>query len=326
METINFSNYMMQVINDLKNEERYGTAYIYGYALQAFRSFERAEDIPFTAFSKARVKRFELYLQGRRLCWNTISTYLRAVRAVYNRAVDAGIIKGEYRLFNNVFTGVTSEKKRALMAEEMQRLVDAPKNIGATSAVNASCRLLKARHLLTLMLLLQGIGFADLVHLRREELKTNSSGGHVLHFRRQKTGMEISIQVSPEAMAIINLHRSQCADSPYLLGLLDGVCTGEAAYKAYRCQLRSFNYYLARLGKLCGITAGVSSYTARHTWATLAKFCEVPEEVISEGLGHSSLDVTRTYLKRFESDKLDKANKIIIDYVLNGKQAFWGRL
>ena len=64
-------------------------------------------------------------------------------------------------------------------------------------------------------------------------------------------------------------------------------------------------------------------YISRHTWATLAKYCEVPEEIISEGLGHSSLEVTRTYLKRFENDKLSKANLIIKDYVFKGNQRLW---
>ena len=59
----------------------------------------------------------------------------------------------------------------------------------------------------------------------------------------------------------------------------------------------------------CNIGANVSSYTARHTWATLAKYCEIPEEVISEGLGHSSLEVTRTYLKRFENENLIKPTR-----------------
>lgn len=325
METISFSDYMVQVIDGLKAEERYGTARIYWYALQAFRNFEETEDIPFNAFCKAEMKQFELYLQELERRRNTISTYFRAIRAVYNRAVDDEIIEGEYRLFSKVFTGVSSEKKLALEAEEMQALIDEGKDSEVTQTVNASEGMLNARQLLTLMLLLQGIGFADLIHLRKEELRKNGKGGYVLNFRRQKTGTELNIQVSPEAMEIINRYRSK-SDSPYLLNLLDGKRKGEAAYKEYQRQLRNFNYYLARLAMLCGIATGVSSYTARHTWATLAKFCEVPEEVISEGLGHSSLDMTRTYLKRFESDKLDKANRIIYDYVLNGKQYFWGRL
>lgn len=67
------------------------------------------------------------------------------------------------------------------------------------------------------------------------------------------------------------------------------------------------------------------TYTARHTWATLAKYCQVPEEVISEGLGHSSLEVTRTYLKSFEGDELDKANRLIINYIYSGIKTLWNR-
>ena len=248
------------------------------------------------------------------------------MRAVYNRAVDIDLIKGEYRLFSGVFTGVTSEKKLALDVEDMQELVDETKNVEIAEVVNASEGLLKARHILTLMLLLQGIGFADLVHLRKENLKRNTKGQYILHFRRQKTGMELTIQVSPEAMEIINSYRSVNTVSPYLLNLLDAAGKGEDAYKEYRRQLRILNYNLARLAVLCGISEKVSSYTARHTWATLAKFCEVPEEIISEGLGHSSLEITRTYLKRFESDKMGKANKIIIDYVINGRKQLWNTL
>lgn len=326
METISFTDFMNQVIEDLKKEERYGTAYIYGYALRAFCLFAQMRDIPFSAFTKVEMKQFEIFLLDKKKSWNTISTYFRALRAVYNRAVDTDTIKGEYRLFNGVFTGVTAEKKLALDAEDMQKLVDETKNKEVAEVVNSSEGLLKARHLLTLMLLLQGIGFADLVHLRKENLKRNAKGKYVLHFRRQKTGTELTIQVSPEAMEIINLYRSTEASSPYLLNLLDKAGKGEAAYQEYRRQLRILNYNLARLAVLCGISEKVSSYTARHTWATLAKFCEVPEEIISEGLGHSSLEVTRTYLKRFESDKMDKANKIIIDYVINGRKQNWNSL
>ena len=68
------------------------------------------------------------------------------------------------------------------------------------------------------------------------------------------------------------------------------------------------------------------TYTARHTWATLAKFCGIPEEVISEALGHSSLEVTRTYLKSFEKKELSRANRMIIDYINSGRKTDWNRV
>lgn len=66
-------------------------------------------------------------------------------------------------------------------------------------------------------------------------------------------------------------------------------------------------------------------YISRHTWATLAKYCQIPEEMISEGLGHSSLEVTRTYLKSFEGGEMAKANQMIIDYIYSGKKTMWSR-
>ena len=323
MGTSNFTDYMNQVVKGLLKEERYGTAYIYGYALKAFQDFKKSEDISFSTLNRVEMKQFELFLLKSGRSWNTISTYIRALRAVYNRAVDDDMVKGEYRLFNGVFTGVTSEKKLALSAAEMRILIDENKDKKVGEVVKSSKGLLKARHLMLLMLLLQGIGFADLVHLRKDEMRIDGKGKYILHFRRQKTGMELTIKVSPKAMEIIELYRSNDMDSPYLLNLLDGKAKGEKAYKVYRCQLRNLNYNLSRLATLSCLMVNVSSYTARHTWATLAKFCEVPEEVISEGLGHSSLEVTRTYLKRFESDKLDKANKIIIDYIFTGEMSIW---
>ena len=65
------------------------------------------------------------------------------------------------------------------------------------------------------------------------------------------------------------------------------------------------------------------TYTARHTWATLTKYCQVPEEVISEGLGHSSLEVTRTYLKSFEGEELNRANIVVNNYIITGEKRMW---
>lgn len=277
MKTESFTHYMSRIIEGLKSEERYGTAYIYGYALKAFHKYRGKDNIPFSIFDKAEMKRFERYLLDNKRSWNTISTYFRALRAVYNRAVDEEIIEGEFRLFHNVFTGVTSEKKLALEAGEMRELIDMEIKTADKKKLNNFGGLQQARDLLTLMLLLQGIGFADLIHLKTKELNKNQRGQYFLHFRRQKTGTELTIQVSSEAMAIIQRYRSKDLSSLYLLDLLDWRSRGEEAYHEYRRQLRHFNYNLSRLAMFCNIGANVSSYTARHTWATLAKYCEIPE-------------------------------------------------
>ena len=176
------------------------------------------------------------------------------------------------------------------------------------------------------MLHLQGMPFTDLIHLHRDDLRTDLSGHTLLTCRRQKTGSELQVSVTDEAMKLINLYRSTDSTSPYLLRFLDGKLGGEVVYREYCRQLRILNYGLLKLASYSGLKVlKVSSYTARHTWATLAKYCQIPEEMISEGLGHSSLEVTRTYLKSFEGGEMAKANQMIIDYIYSGKKTMWSR-
>nr|WP_302829189.1 site-specific integrase [uncultured Bacteroides sp.] len=315
MKQESFTGFMREVMDELRQEERFSTAHIYKYALAAVTDFVGGGEIFFGALTRRWMKRFQEYLEDLQRSYNTISTYVRVIRAVYNRAVDRGLIAGEYRLFAGMKTGVSSERKLAVSAGQMNNLLN--KNLRSRLSEDVC----EAQDTLALMLLLQGMPYADLVHLHKGNLN-----GNMLVCHRRKTGTELCVKVLPEAMRLIERYRNRDADSPYLLNMLSGKQCGEAAFHEYRDKLRSLNSGLSRLSKVCGLEGvKVSSYTARHTWATLAKYCQVPEEVISEGLGHSSLDVTRTYLKSFEGDELDKANRLIINYIYSGRKTMWNR-
>lgn len=316
--SISYTAYMQRAIALLKAEERFGTAHIYFYALRSYTGFVGGGEVYFGALNRQALKRYEAYLLERSHSWNTVSTYVGALRAVYNRAVDEEVIAGDYRLFSNVFTGVKVEKKRALRAEQMQQIV------GSTLSDTRHRPDGTARDLLTLMLLLQGMPFVDLIHLRKEDIKEGDDGTCRLSSRRRKTGTALNVEVVPEALELINRYRSASPDSPYLLHFFDGMHSREAMYNEYRHRLRNLNYGLSQLSARCGLKGvRISSYTARHTWATLAKYCQVPEEIISEGLGHSSLKVTRTYLKSFEGGELARANRMVMACVFAGKKEVW---
>jgi integrase len=74
-----------------------------------------------------------------------------------------------------------------------------------------------------------------------------------------------------------------------------------------------FNDYLKAIAKQCGIQTNLTTYVARHTWATLANRSNVNIGIISEGLGHRDIKTTQTYLAKFGSEELDKANEMITD-------------
>lgn len=315
MKQKSFTSFAREVVDELQRESRFATAHIYHYALEALTSSIGGGEIFWGGISKSALRNFQLYLENHQKCYNTISTYIRALRAIYNRAVDRGYIKGEYRLFANLKTGVASERKLALTASQMNVLLSDDSFRQLPSDVQ------RAQDVLRLMLLLQGMPYVDLVHLRKSDIK-----GDMLVCRRRKTGTELCIRLMPQTLRLIERYRNHDDSSPYLLDILTSNLSGEAAFDEYNHCLRRLNLSLTRLAEMCGMgNLKLSSYTARHTWATLAKYCQVPEEVISEGLGHSSLDVTRTYLKSFETDELDRANRIVNSYISTGRKGVWSR-
>ena len=104
-------------------------------------------------------------------------------------------------------------------------------------------------------------------------------------------------------------------DSPYLFPILHSKDGTEAAYKEYQSALRRFNYQLSALKIHLNMASHLSSYSARHTWATMAYYCEIHPGIISEAMGHSSINVTETYLKPFNDKKIDEANEKVISFV-----------
>ena len=300
-----FTSYMFHVMEELELEERFGTLHVYRYALRAFTGFVGGGEIFFGALSRRSLKLFERHLRDRLCSWNTVSTYTRALRAVYNRAVD--LRKAPYvpHLFRSVYTGTRADRRRALDAEDMKKVFA---RLLQSDAVTPAMR--GAQELFILMFLLRGLPFVDLAYLRKSDLR-----GNVISYRRRKTGRPLSVTLTSEAMFLLRKYMSREEQSPYLFPILHSDEGSPMAYREYQLALRNFNYQLELVGKLLGLKDRLSSYTARHTWATTAYYCEIHPGIISEAMGHSSITVTETYLKPFRSKKIDEANKQVLDFV-----------
>ena len=97
--------FMKQVATGLQMEGNFGTAHVYRSSLNAIIAYRGKNDFVFSEVTSEWLKGFEVYLRSRGCSWNTVSTYLRTFRAVYNRAVD--LQKAPYvpHLFRSVYTG-----------------------------------------------------------------------------------------------------------------------------------------------------------------------------------------------------------------------------
>lgn len=301
----NLNSFMKRVAVGLQKSGNLGTAHIYRSSLNAIITYHGEEEMPFSELTTEWLKGFEVSLRARGCSWNTVSTYLRALRAVYNRAVDCRKAKYIPHLFRSVYTGTRADRRRALDGDNMKKMFSRlPDSASGVPGLN------RAHDLFKLMFLLRGLPFVDLAYLRKSDLK-----GNVITYRRRKTGRPLSVTLTPEAMPLLRKYMNRDPKTPYLFPILQSGEGTEKAYHEYQLALRSFNYQLAILGKLLELDEPLSSYAARHTWATTAYYCEIHPGVISEAMGHSSITVTETYLKPFRNKKIDEANRQVVDYV-----------
>ena len=303
--------FIISEIDRFKEEGREPARRIYHNMLRTLKESSGKEEVGFEEVTPVLLERYERWLLGKRLSWNTVSTYMRALRAAYNRGMKGypGYVLG---LFDKVYTGTRSDVKRAVSPGTVKRMIQV-----ARQADNLDCG--KAIDWFVLMFMLRGIPFVDLAHLRRNNLDKG-----VLTYCRHKTGQEVTITVPHEAMEIINRRMAENCHPSYLLPILGQPRTRKrhtkknpTPYQEYQCALRNLNRQLERVSVELKLGGRLSSYTARHTWATVAFHQETPVGVISRALGHSSVKVTETYLKPFGDREVDRTNRKIIRYVLN---------
>ena len=294
-------------IGRLRKEGRHSTAHVYKNALFSFSKFCGTSNVSFRLVTRERLRRYGQYLYECGLKPNTISTYMRMLRSIYNRGVEAGSAPYVPRLFHDVYTGVDVRQKKALPATELHKLLyEDPK----------TDRLRRTQAIAGLMFQFCGMSFADLSHLEKSALDSN-----VLRYNRVKTKTPMSVEVLDSAQEMLEQLRNRRSPRPgcpdYLFGILQGdkKRKDEKAYREYQSALRRFNYCLKSLAKRLRLNFPVTSYTLRHSWATTAKYRGVPIEMISESLGHKSIKTTQIYLKGFELKERKEVNRMNLSYV-----------
>ena len=296
-------------IDRVREEGRYSTAHVYKNALFSFSVFCGTCNVSFRQITRESLRLYGQYLYENGLKLNTISTYMRMLRSIYNRGVEAGNAPFVPRLFHEAYTGIDVCQKRALTAAELHRLLfDDPR----------SERLRRIQDIASLLFQLCGMSFADLAHLEKSALENN-----ILRYNRIKTKTPMSVEVLDSAMVKIDRLRSVRKSQPgcpdYLLDILCGDKSrkDEKAYREYQSALRWFNNSLKELARALHLKSPVTSYTLRHSWATIAKYRGVSIEMISEALGHKSIKTTQTYLKGFGLEERTEVNKGNLSYIRN---------
>lgn len=269
------------------------TADCYKETIAKVRAFDPSAG--FGSITPSWLKSFDKWMAAQGNMINTRGRYMRDIRAVFNYAIDEGLT--DLYPFRKFKIAKQETIKRSLTVSELVKLM----------TVEVETHQERYRDMFLLSFYLVGINPVDMYALQ------GIRGGRIEYYRA-KTGKLYSIRVEPEARAIIDKYKG----SKLLLNIGE-----QMQYKNF---VRAQNKELRRIGGMerrgrggkkifTPLFADLSIYWARHTWATIAAECDVPDDVISQALGHSTTNATTAiYIKRSLA-KIDEANRRVIDYV-----------
>lgn len=287
-------NFMESMIVTLKQRNQLRTAETYKAALNSFKKFRNNEDVMLDAITSDTMMLYESHLKSRGNTPNTISFYMRILRAVYNNAVDNEVIENR-NPFRKVFTGAEKTIKRALNLTTIKKI----KNLDLSLSPKTDF----ARDMFMMSFYLRGMSFIDMAYLRKSDL----DNGRVI-YRRRKTGQQLTIEWTIEMQMILDKYPEN--STQYLLPIITKEEGNQRRHA--RNVNESINHHLKKVAEKVGVLSPLTMYCARHSWASAAKAKGIPLSVISEGMGHDSEATTQIYLASLETSVVDKANALIL--------------
>ncbi len=294
LDSSSFKSYTEQEIEVLKKEKRDKYAKSFNDALNAILKFNNGVDLDFKEITPKFCRDFESYLITNDCKVNTIATYMIRIRAIYNRAIKDRLISKHFYPFEEYRIKTEKTQKRAVQKNIIGKIKRLKLKLGSRKYI--------ARDLFMFSFYNRGINFKDILFLKEKDIINGR-----IYYRRSKVKEPINVKLLPESRRIINKYIKSLGPDEYIFPYVkkgDEFNSYETAYGNLRRELNE-------IGKEVGCPFSLTSYVARHSWATIAKRSGVSASVISEALGHQTEKTTQIYLDSFEDDVVDEANRKI---------------
>ncbi|GAB2721479.1 integrase [Hymenobacter frigidus] len=320
LRRVQLLEYTDELVTGFEQAGQLGNATTYRDLRNQLSKFIRAEfgtnDVPFERVTVPFCTKWETMLRATGLKETTLSFRFRTLRAVLNKAIANGSMKLEHYPFARNAAEIhkfsigkfdVSTTKRAISRDAVRRF---------EALVPETDRQRLAMDVFLFSFYCGGINFVDLAQLRWRDVKTSEEGVQRLHYERQKTGGKFSLKLLPPAAAILARYYPltfRTRDS-YLFTILDTTVhiTPTQVRNRLHKILGQVNHDLKALAPLAGIDTHLTTYVARHSFATSLRKGGVATGLISEAMGHKSEAVTMVYLDSFDSDTLDS----VFDHLL----------
>lgn len=323
--------YMDELIANMKRSGQLGNRQVY----QALRNgltefiaseYDKATDVVFAAVTVKFCNDFEIHLREKGNGDTTLHNRFRTLRAVLNKAISEGVSKAEHYPFARTVSDKhkysvskfdTTTQKRAISRGDVRK-VEAFIPIGTATGAYAEVknnaeveRLQRAKDVFLFSFYVGGINFVDLVQLRWRNLTTDADGNKRLTYVRQKTSGKFSVRLLPPALAIINTYRPLTHNGPesYIFPILNTKVhqTPKSIANRLKKIMGQVNSDLKLIGKRADIDTPLTTYVARHSFATSLRRAGVADAITGQMMGHKTAAVTAVYLDSFASETVDSA-------------------
>lgn len=285
-DDVDFYEYTTELsLKIAKNSPNYASSL--SYTNNVLKKFTKKEKLLFSEINYSFLKEFENYLLNNEKMVNTIAVYMRNIRSIFNKAIDDDIIEINIYPFRKYKIKKEQTAKRNISIKEILKI----EKLELTNNLE-----IIARDIFLLSFYLIGMNIIDILNLK----KINKDR---VDFRRSKTKKLYSIKLHSKAKQLIDKY----SGSKYLLSFKED-------YSDYRNFTKMVNKKLKDIADNAKIEVALSSYYARHSWATIASELNISKDIIRHALGHGTNTVTDIYID-FDMDKVDNANFKVINSI-----------
>ena len=293
-----FFDFGQRLVEEFKQQHRIGTARSYDFCLKRLRKFNRGRDLKFNQLNYDFLKRFEHEHISKGNSWNGLSNYTRTIRAIFNKAIRAGLIDREASPFLRYQIKQVPTTKRAIPIKHIKSILELE--------LEPDSPLYHHRNYFLLSFMLYGMNFTDIAHMKME----NIIDGRLL-YNRKKNGRAYDIKLTEQTLEILRPYMEGKTKTAYILPIINRK-RPEGVYKDIEWARGRYNKGLKEIGDQCGIEQRLTSYVSRHSFATQAMLNNVPLQAISAMMGHSRINTTQIYLKGLPTSILDEYNELLI--------------
>lgn len=298
----NFFAFWQEVIYEMEESGRAGNARANRDSFRSLKLFNKSSNLKFHEVTSAYLTKYEIFLRARGGSDGGIGVRMRAIRAIFNRAIERNLVKSTFYPFRSykISRLKGKEQKRALTIEQVQSIIKMD--------IESYPHLINSRNYFVFSFYTRGMNFADIMKLEWNNIKEDR-----IYYTRSKTKGNFIVKILPPVAEILTHYQIKNNGTKYIFPVLlrENLSTQQIEERKSKI-LKRFNKDLKEIAEICNIDRTITSYVARHSYANCLKQKGVATDVISESMGHKNLAVTQAYLKELDNSVLDEASELLL--------------